>query len=247
MPPPSPTGALAWMGLAAADRTAAVEFYATAFEWEATDEADHTRLSRAGKDVALVYQQTPQARAANVTSHWSPFFRVPDADLALERAAGSGGASLREPFDVKGGRVAPLQDHAGAVFSIWAPCTPDALEPIPSDAWWIELSTPDVEASQMFYAELLGWTFDATSGGAGIRGPAGPIGAMRRVQARPSWSPFLLVTDAEEAARRAAAAGAVSVGAAEGAAIGRMVWIVDRQGAELALLEQPGRIGKRTS
>jgi uncharacterized protein len=247
MPPPARTGALAWVGLAAADRTAAVEFYATAFEWEAADEADHTRLRRAGTDVALVYQQTRQARAANVTSHWSPFFLVPDADLALERAAGSGGTSLRDPFDVKGGRVVPLQDHAGAVFSIWAPRPPDALKPIPSHAWWIELSTPDVEASQGFYGDLLGWTFEATSGGARIGGPEGPIGAMRGVQARPRWSSFLLVTDAEEAARRAAAAGAVSLDAAEEAAIGRVVSIVDRQGAALALLEQPGRSRNHTS
>jgi predicted enzyme related to lactoylglutathione lyase len=58
MPPPTPTGALAWVGLAAADRTTAVEFYASAFGWEAAEEPDHTRLSRADKDVALVYQQT---------------------------------------------------------------------------------------------------------------------------------------------------------------------------------------------
>lgn len=241
MPSPTPTGALAWVGLAAADRAAAVEFYATALEWEAVNEVDHTRLSRAGTDVALVYQQTPQARAAGVRSHWSPFFLVPDADAALERAAGSGGAALRDPFDVRGGRVVPLRDHAGAVFSNWAPRPAAAPVPIGSDAWWIELSTPDVQASRRFYADLFGWTFDTTPSGAMIRRSEGPIGAMSRGQSRPGWSPFLLVTDADEAARRAAAAGALSVGAAEETPRGWVLLIVDRQGAELALLERPGR------
>jgi uncharacterized protein len=243
MPPPAPTGALTWVGLAAADRAAAVEFYATAFEWEAADEADHTRLRRAGQDVALVYQQTPQARAADVTSHWSPFFLVPDADLALERAAGSGGTALRDPFDVKGGRVVPLQDHAGAVFSIWAPRAPDALEPIASDAWWIELSTPDVEASQAFYGRVLGWSYDESPLGATIRGAQGHIGSIRGVKARPAWSPCLRVRDLEEARRRAEAAGAHSIGVIEHDAIGRTLRIVDPQDAALTLLEPARRRG----
>jgi predicted enzyme related to lactoylglutathione lyase len=238
MAPAPAEGAIAWVGLAAADAAAAAEFYVAAFGWEAAAEADHTTLGRAGKEVALVYQQTSQARAANVTSHWSPFFLVADADLALARACGSGGKALRDPFDVTGGRVVPLQDPAGAVFSIWAPRPPDASGPTSSDAWWLRLSTPDVEASKVFYGDLLRWTFDAGAGGARIRGPEGPIGAMSQVEARPRWSPFLRVPDAEGAARRAAVAGAASVGAAQETAIGRVVSIVDRQGAELSLLEQ---------
>jgi uncharacterized protein len=237
MPPTPHTGLLAWVGLAAADQDVAVAFYTAAFGWEAAREADHTRLSRAGSDVALVYQQTPQARAANVRSHWSPFFLVTDVDPALERAVESGGTALRDPFDVTGGRVAPLEDAAGAIFSIWSPRPPGALTPISGDAWWLELSTPDVEASQAFYADLFGWRYDESPDAASIRGPEGQIGCIRRVEGRPAWSPCLRVTDAEDASRRAETAGAASVGAAEGAAIGRVVSIVDPQGAALSLLE----------
>jgi predicted enzyme related to lactoylglutathione lyase len=231
------TGALAWVGLAAADAAAAVEFYTATFGWEAAREPDHTRLSQAGKDVALVYPQTRHAQAANVTSHWSPFFFVGDAAPALERAVQAKGMALRDPFDVTRGTVVPLRDPAGAIFSIWAPRPPDATEPSASGAWWLELRTPDLAASQAFYNHLLDWTFAPISSGAGIRGPEGPIGAIRAVQTRPEWSPFLRLTDAEEGARRAETAGAPFVGAPEETTLGRVVAIVDPQGAALTLLE----------
>lgn len=237
MPPAPPTGLLAWVGLAAADQDVAVEFYTRAFGWEAAREKDHTRLGHAGRDVALVYQQTPQARAANVTSHWSPFFLVPDADPAVERAVESGGTSLRDPFAVTGGRVAPLEDAAGAIFSVWSPRPPGSPEPIPGDVWWLELSTPDVAASEAFYRDLFGWSYEESPDAASIRGPEGQIGCIRRAEGPPAWSPCLRVTDAEAAGRRAEAAGAASVGASTYAATGRVVSIVDPQGAALSLLE----------
>jgi predicted enzyme related to lactoylglutathione lyase len=237
MPPAPPTGPLAWVGLAAADQDVAVEFYTAAFGWEAARETDHTRLGHAGRDVALVYQQTPQARAANVTSHWSPFFLVPDADPAVERAVESGGTALRDPFDVTGGRVAPLEDPVGAIFSVWSPRPPGSPEPIPGDAWWLELSTPDVAASEAFYGGLFGWSYEESPDAPSIRGPDRHIGSIRRAEGPPAWSPCLRVTDADAAGRRAEAGGAASVGAAEDAATGRVVSIVDPQGAALSLLE----------
>jgi uncharacterized protein len=237
MPSAPPTGALAWVGLAAADAAIAVEFYSAAFGWDAEREAEHIRLRRAGTNVALVYPQTPQARAANVTSHWSPFFLVADAASAVERTVESDGMALRDPFDVTGGRIAPLQDPAGAIFSVWAPRPPADAELTSSDTWWIELSTPDIEASQAFYALLLGWRFEQSPGGAGVRGPQGRIGAMRRVDGPPVWSPCLRVADVDEGRRRVVAAGAGSVGVVEQDVVGRRVSIVDPQGAALTLIE----------
>jgi uncharacterized protein len=234
---PPPMGVLAWVGLAARDPEVAVEFYATAFDWEVSREADHITLRRAGTDVALVYSQTPQARAADVTSHWSPFFFVSDAGLVLERVARSGGRVLRGPFDVPGGRIAAIEDPAGAVFSVWTPRSPNSPLPGLSGAWWIELSTPDVEAARVFYGDLLGWTYDQSPGGpTRIRGPGGHIGRMHNVDAPPAWLPCLRVRDIEEARQRAKAAGAGQVGVTEEDAIGRLARIVDPQGATLSLL-----------
>jgi predicted enzyme related to lactoylglutathione lyase len=230
-------GNLAWVGLAAADAEVAVVFYAAAFGWEWVGADDRTMLRRAGADVALVYPQTPQARAANVTTHWTPFFSVADAGAAVDQAVQLGGMALREPFDVAGGRIAPLQDPAGAVFSLWAPRGPDPVTSGGGDAWWMELSTPDLGGSQAFYGQLLGWTYDESPRGASIRGPAGHIGRMRSVEGAPAWSACLVVTDIDDARRRADAAGARHVGDAEEDAIGRMAPVVDPQGAALTLLE----------
>jgi predicted enzyme related to lactoylglutathione lyase len=231
-------GEVAWVGLAAADLTAAVEFYTAAFGWEAARDAAHTTLRRAGTDLALVYPQTSAARAANVTPHWSPFFFVTDAAEAKERAVQSHGVALRGPFEVPGGWVVAMRDPAGAVVSIWAPRPSNAPQPTPSDAWWLELSTPDVEASQAFYRRLLGWSYDEDPHGASIRGPEARIGRMRAVERRPGWSPCLRVANVEEARRRAESASAGSIGDIEEDAMGRRVSIVDPQGASLTLLEQ---------
>jgi uncharacterized protein len=233
-----PTGVVVWVGLAARDPEVAVEFYATVFDWEASREADHSALRRAGTEVALVYPQTPQARAANVTSHWSPFFSVSDAGLAVERVVRSGGSALRGPFDVRGGRIAALQDPTGAVFSTWTPRSLDPPPPGVSDVWWIELTSPDVQASRVFYGSLLGWAYDQSPDGAtSIRGPRGQIGRMHKVDAVPAWLPCLRVRDIEAARQRAEAAGASYVGVTEEDAIGRMAPIIDPQGAALSLLE----------
>jgi predicted enzyme related to lactoylglutathione lyase len=234
-------GALAWVGLAAADAPVAVAFYAAAFDWEAVPEANHTLLRRAGSDVALVYPQTPQARAANVTSHWTPFFSVADTELLLERLAESGGVALRGPFDVPGGRMAAIQDPAGAVFSTWEPRNPDPHRLSMSDAWWLELRTPDVEPSKAFYGDLFGWTYDQDpSGATSIRGPGGHMGRMRPVEADPAWLPCLRVTDLDEAGQRVEAAGASYAGVTVEDK-GRIASILDPQGAALSLLEPARR------
>jgi uncharacterized protein len=155
---------------------------------------------------------------------------VGDTAAAVERAVESGGSALRGPFEVPRGRMAAMQDPARAIFSI---C--DTPAPSPSDAWWLELSTPDVAAAEAFYARLLNWSFDDT---ATIRAPAGQIGRMRGVEAAPGWSPCLRVADIEEARRRAEAAGARRVGDTQDDPAGRIAAIVDPQGASLSLLEQ---------
>jgi predicted enzyme related to lactoylglutathione lyase len=97
-------GAFCWAGLAASNPTDATAFYTSLFDWQdeeqaASEDGSYTVLLRAGKEVAVVYGQSTQARAARVTPHWTTFVSVHDAD-ARRRAGvptrrGAAARSLR--------------------------------------------------------------------------------------------------------------------------------------------------------
>jgi uncharacterized protein len=234
---PSVTGGLAWAGLAAADATRAVEFCCAAFDWEPSAAAGFVMLRSAGKQIALVYPQTPQARAANVRTHWTPFFVVDDMDAAVARAVEAGGMALRDPFDVPAGRIAALQDPGGAPFSLWAPRRPESPAPAGTGLWFMELATADPAAAQAFYAHVLGWTYTDEGGGATIHGPDGDLGRIRQRDGASDWLAYLRVPDVEEAAWRAEAVGATRLGVTTIDARGPVARIVDPQRATLCLRE----------
>jgi predicted enzyme related to lactoylglutathione lyase len=229
------TGGLAWAGLAAADATRAVEFLCAAFDWESSAAAGFAILRSAGRQAALVYPQTPQARAANVTTHWTPFFVVDDVNAAVARAVAAGGVALRDPFEVPAGRIAPIQDPGGAPSSLWAPGRVDAPAPSATALWFMELVTSDPGAAQTFYARLLGWTYTDEWGAATIHGPDGELGGIRQSEGVSDWLAYLRVPDVEKAASRAEACGATWLGVTEIPGRGSVAQIVDPQGATLFL------------
>ena len=228
-------GGLAWAGLAAADAAVAVKFCCEVFDWEASSPGSFTVLRRAGDDVALVYPQTPQARAAGVTTHWTPFFLVDDVGAALERAVEAGGMALRQPFGPLEGSVGPMKDPVGAAFSLWAPSAGGPLSRFATAAWSMELATPDPAASRAFYANVLGWTYSLRPGETTILGPDEPLGWIGTTNGAPEWLAYLRVPDVDEALRRAEAAGATRDGVSR--MDGRVARLIDPQGAVLFLLQ----------
>jgi len=57
--------------------------------------------------------------SAGEPPHWSTTFASADTDETVSRAKELGGTALMEPFDLPGiGRVAVIQDPAGAVFQV---------------------------------------------------------------------------------------------------------------------------------
>ena len=121
-------GTFCWVGLATSDPAAAEQFYTGLFGWEAEqlsagEAGRYTMLRRGAQDVAILYRQQPEARAAGAPPHWTSYISVVDADATAARAGELGGAAVfREPFDVlDAGRVAAISDPAGAVVSLWQP------------------------------------------------------------------------------------------------------------------------------
>jgi len=80
-----PVGAFCWVGLVTSDCAAAQDFYAQLLDWEcevlaAGGAGTFTILRRAGEDVAILYRQTAQARAAAAPPHWTSYISVQDAE-----------------------------------------------------------------------------------------------------------------------------------------------------------------------
>lgn len=111
----------------------------------------------------------------------------------------------------------------------------------PGTPSWVELSSPDVEASAAFYRELMGW--DATEAGpaeetGGYRmfeqagqSVAGLMGHMQEGQPT-AWATYISVADADEtAAKVKAAGGSVIVEPMDVMDIGRMAVFADPAGA----------------
>jgi len=111
----------------------------------------------------------------------------------------------------------------------------------PGTPSWVELSSPDADASAAFYGELMGW--DATE-----PGPAAETGGYRMFQqdgqtvgglmghmqeGQPTaWSTYVSVADAEETAEKVkAAGGTVMVDPMDVMDLGRMAFFVDPTGA----------------
>ena len=110
----------------------------------------------------------------------------------------------------------------------------------PGTPSWVELSSPDPEASASFYGEVLGWSptepGGPESGGyrmfqCGDKNVAGLMGHMQEGQPT-AWMTYISVADANETAERVAAAGGnVIVNPMDVMDLGRMAVFADPTGA----------------
>ena len=120
---------------------------------------------------------------------------------------------------------------------------------------WIDLRTPDVEASVAFYTRLLGWSPDERSS---FGSSPAVVGRLRdadvasiglRPEPAPTtarWDMYVSVTSADDTIERVQDAGGQIVEKpADVAGIGRAAVVADATGAELGVLEatQTGGVG----
>jgi uncharacterized protein len=244
-------GGFCWVGLASSDPAAATEFYGGLFGWQGEEQpagefGTYASLRRGGREVAILYRQTPEARAARAAPHWTPFVNVRNADASAVRARELGGALLREPLDfVDAGRVAALRDPTGGIVSLWQPLThagADLLHDVGALCWH-ELATSDLERAKSFYLELLGWQYEDDSDRATTIISAGSrIGTMRELGEREDmkgsrWIPYFGVESADDTAHEAERKGGQILTAAVGGSIGRTALLADPQRATFAVVE----------
>jgi predicted enzyme related to lactoylglutathione lyase len=245
-------GTFCWAGLATSDPAAATAFYTGLFRWEreelsAGDAGTYTILRHAGKDVAILYRQTAQARAAGAPPHWTSYISVHDAGATATRAGELGGAAtFREPFDVlDAGRVAAISDPTGAMVSLWQPRSRVGATLV-NDVGalcWNELATTDVEQAESFFGELLGWRYETDDSGYVTISTSDSInGGIREQTERergtpPSWLPHFKVESADGALGQAAQLGGRELTPTTETPRGRFAVIADPQGAAFAVFE----------
>jgi predicted enzyme related to lactoylglutathione lyase len=245
-------GTFCWVGLATSDVAAARAFYGSLFGWqaEALDAGAagaYTILRHGGKEVAILYRQQPQARAAGAPPHWTSYISVDDADATAARANELGGAAVfRAAFDVlDAGRVAAIRDPAGAIVSLWQPRSRIGATLVNDTGAlsWNELATTDVERAESFFGELLGWEYETDdSGYLSVKNAGSLNGGIREQTAQerhvpPTWLPYFTVESADEASRQGAQLGGRGLLPTTESHRGRYAVIADPQGAAFAVFE----------
>jgi uncharacterized protein len=245
-------GTFCWAGLATSHPEAARAFYTSFFGWRAEElsageAGTFTLLRQNGSDVAVLYRQQPQARAAGAPPHWTSYISVEDADAIASRAGELGGAAVfRAPFDVlDAGRVAAIQDPTGATVSLWQPRSrigATLVDEVGALSWH-ELATTDVERAKLFYRELFGWAYQTDDRGYVSITNAGRLnGGIRELTEHergraPNWLPYFTVENAGAAGRQAEQLGGRQLQPKTEIPWGRFTVIADPQGARFAVFQ----------
>jgi predicted enzyme related to lactoylglutathione lyase len=118
-------GSMCWNELTTRAPEAAKVFYPAVFGWTAQDNevADgmiYTEWQLAGRTVGGMMAMVGDEWPTDLPNHWMVYFAVADTDAACEQVTGLGGAVPIAPFDTPAGRIAVVNDTAGAFFSLIA-------------------------------------------------------------------------------------------------------------------------------
>ncbi|MBB3086746.1 VOC family protein [Geodermatophilus sabuli] len=242
-----PLGTPTWVDLAVPDLHSALDFYRAVFGWEfrigPEEYGSYTTCLLRGRPVAAVFVDPGRTPA------WDVYLATPDCDDTTARAREAGATVLEEPTDVMAqGRMAMLLDPAGARVGLWQGRDHVGCQVVnePGALLRNDLVTPDADAARRFYARVFDFGLDGNPDMPGfdftfLRRPDGHEvgGVMGAPEASGSaWSTVFEVADADEAVRRAVAAGGSSPGA-EDFLYGRLAAIADPAGAEFSVIARP--------
>ncbi|HKO95808.1 MAG TPA: VOC family protein [Pyrinomonadaceae bacterium] len=248
-------GTFCWVELGTSDGEAAKKFYTELFGWTFQDnpigpDMVYTMLQQDGKDVGALYKLMPDMVAQGVPPHWLSYVSVASADESAAKAKDAGGTLMKEPFDVMThGRMAVVQDPAGAVFALWQAGTHSGagIYNVPGSFCWNELATTDTAKAGDFYTKLFGWIKDVQNFGPMeytmfVNGER-PAGGMYKMPAEmgnipPHWLVYFAVDDCDASAQKATDLGAtIMAPPSDIPGIGRFAIVVDPQGAAFAIIK----------
>jgi len=247
-------GSFCWLELATSNQNAAKAFYTSLFGWTVADfpmgpTEVYTMFKLEGLDAGAAYTLRPEMVSQGVPPHWGIYVAVVSADEAAAKVTQAGGKVIAPPFDVFDfGRMAVLQDPAGAVFMVWEAKqhVGTTITGVPGTLCWADLSVPDQAAVLPFYTAVFGWEFDPGKDNSGylhIKNGGTYIGGVppahqRNPHAPPHWALYFQVENCDASAAKAKELGAqlfMEPMTMEG--VGRMACMADPQGATSFLFQ----------
>lgn len=108
-----------WVDLTTPDLDAAERFYGSLFDYEfdSMPDMDYKMVKVGGDVVAGMWKLGPPV-PEDTPPMWINYFHLDDVDAGFARVQELGGELLREPRDSPYGRLAPVRDPQGGVFSL---------------------------------------------------------------------------------------------------------------------------------
>jgi uncharacterized protein len=249
-----PAGNFVWIELTTTDQSAAQRFYSSLLGWQHQDsvmgpDMTYTMFRLSGRDVGGAYTMKAEERQMGIPPNWLLYIGVENADETVAQIIEHGGNPMSPAFDVPNvGRMAVIQDPAGAVFAIFEPGAHKGMGVYAENGalCWADLPTPDRDRAARFYGPVFGWEFtlgkDKDPGGyLHIKNRGQFIGGLPpsshlTPNVPPHWMAYIQCADCESQTAKAGELGGkilVPTMAIEGA--GKFSVVADAQGAVFAL------------
>jgi uncharacterized protein len=244
-------GTFCWPELGTIDQPGAKKFYSALLGWDMNDTEMgpgeyYTMIMLKERNVGALYTMRKEELSQGIPPHWNSYVAVESADAAAAKAKTLGGTLLAEPFDVMDvGRMAIIQDPAGAVFCVWQAKKHNGAGVLgeTGSLIWTELMTTDVAKAQPFYTGLFGWQAEAMPGMSytiyknGNERAGGMMQISKEMGPMPShWMVYFGVADVDASAAKAASLGGkVMVPPSDIPNTGRFAVLVDPQGAAFSI------------
>jgi uncharacterized protein len=244
-----PPGVPCWVDNLVPDPGEAMIFYGQLFGWEfdGPGPGEYYVARLRGRDVAGVMQAPP-----GVPPGWSTYVSVKSA----EDTARAAGRVVVEPLDaLPAGRLAALEDPAGAIVGVWEPAQRLGCQLVNEASAYAmsALHTPDPDAAARFYRDVFGWETEEFAPGVSLfrlpgyvgGEPAQPVprdvvAVMATDDGPARWSVDFWVGDADVVAARAPELGGSVVVAPFDSIPTRQAVIADPSGAVFSVTTTPG-------
>jgi uncharacterized protein len=248
---PTIPGKWVWFELNTADVDKAKAFYGELMGWTFNampmEGVTYWMIMRGQQPVGGLMKLEGEGEHAALGSHWMPYVSVTDVDAAATRATEAGGTVAVPATDVPNiGRFAVVKDPQGAFFTLWhgKQGDPPDAEPKAGEFVWSELWTTDPASAGAFYEPVAGYQLQEVPVGDQSyhllqtgQMPRAGITTVKQADQKPRWLVYVMVDDVDATFARAKKLGATVVSEPfDVPNVGRMGYLVDPTGAEIALM-----------